>query len=188
LVSRRRTIHRTLSRRPRLVDAAELPEALGLDHAQESFHLAASNQRRRECLEASCRLPHLGMVLGEKVTRHGDRSHRLITTSVLLELERPPEVVQRLTIAPKSRQNAGKLLMIPGSRVVFGIGIGQSLLVTRRRVCQSTRLPEFQAFLRQMSRPGNVHHMSLRAISPSRSWLAGSQSWRDMTITSRPSS
>jgi hypothetical protein len=64
------------------------------------------------------------MVLGEKVTRHGDRSRRLITTSVLLELERPPEVGQRLTIAPKSRQNAGKLLVIPRSRVVFGIGIG----------------------------------------------------------------
>src|SRR4030095_3662089 len=124
LVSGRRTIHRTLSRRPRLVDATELPEALCLDHAQESFYLAASNQSRRECLKPNGWLPHLGVVLRQKVTRHGDRDRRLITTLLLLQLECPPEVVERITIAPKSRQNAGKLLMTPRSRVVLRIGMG----------------------------------------------------------------
>jgi hypothetical protein len=45
----------------------------------------------------------------------------------LLQLECPPEVVERITIAPKRRQNAGKLLMIPRSRVVLRIGVGESL-------------------------------------------------------------
>jgi hypothetical protein len=52
-----RTIQCTLSRRPRLLDLTQLPEALGLDHAQERFHLTADNQRRRQRIEPGGRPP-----------------------------------------------------------------------------------------------------------------------------------
>jgi hypothetical protein len=40
------------------------------------------------------------MVLGKKVSRHGDRHGRVIA-STPLELERPPKAIERIAIIPK---------------------------------------------------------------------------------------
>lgn len=91
---------------------AQLPKTLGLDHAQETFYLTIDNQRWRQYLEAGGGLPHLGMVLGQKVTRHGDRYARIITALSLFELKCLPELIERMGISLESGQNARKLLMI----------------------------------------------------------------------------
>jgi hypothetical protein len=136
LNSGRRTIYRALSRRPRLVDATQLPETLRLDHAQETFNLTIDNQRWLQYLEAGGRLSHLCMVLGKKVTRHCDRCARIITALTLFELKCLPELIERIGVSPKSSQNARKLLMISTSLVMLGIGIGNGLFVTFGRIRQ----------------------------------------------------
>ena len=100
LVKGRRTFDRALSRRPRLLHPTELPEALRLDHPQESVRASADRQRWPEDLETSGRLLHLGIVLGKKVSRHGDRDGRVIA-STLLKFERPPKVIERIAIVSK---------------------------------------------------------------------------------------
>jgi hypothetical protein len=112
LVSGRRTIYRTPSRRPRLVDVAQLPETLGLDHAQQTFNLTVDNQRWLQYLEAGGGISHLYMVLGQKVTRHCDRCARNVTALPLFELKCLPELIERIGISPKSGQDARMRLMV----------------------------------------------------------------------------
>jgi hypothetical protein len=100
LVNGRRTFHRALSRRPCRLHPAELPEALRLDHPQESVRASAGRERWPEYLETSGRLLHLGMVLGKKISRHGNRYGRVIA-STLLKFERPPKVIERIAIISK---------------------------------------------------------------------------------------
>jgi hypothetical protein len=97
LVNGCRTVHRALSRHPRFLDTAELPEALRLDHSQESVRAAATGQRWPDYFKTSGRLLNLGIVLGKKVPRY--RDGRAIV-SPLLELERPPKVIDRTVIIP----------------------------------------------------------------------------------------